>query len=209
VAAVTNTRAFLSGRVLDAKTRLPVPGAEVKASLLPNAQGIQFNATGRSDNTGAYQLSLLAGRYRLTASGGGLLTLSDTITASGSPRRDLLLLPAAVGDKVDLPSIIFAQGKAGLLPASYAELNRLATALQAAPNTEVRLEGHTDNVGPADKNQTLSEERVSEVKRYLVSRGVDEKRITTIGFGGSRPRYPNEREETRKLNRRVELVIVK
>ncbi|GAA4346407.1 hypothetical protein GCM10023185_00800 [Hymenobacter saemangeumensis] len=207
--AVTEARAFLSGRVLDARTKQPVVGAEVKAILLPNAQGVQFNATGRADNSGFYQLSLLAGRYRLSASGGGLLTTSDTLLITGSPRRDLLLLPAAVGEKVDLPSIIFAQGKAGLLPSSYVELNRLAMALQTAPNIEVRLEGHTDNVGPADKNQQLSEDRVAEVKRYLVSRGVDEKRITTVGFGGSRPRYSNEREETRKLNRRVELVIVK
>jgi len=207
--AVTEARAFLSGRVLDARTKQPVPGAEVKANLLPNAQGVQFNATGRADNSGNYQLSLLAGRYRVAASGGGLLTTSDTLLLTGSPRRDLLLQPAAVGEKVDLPSIIFAQGKAGLLASSYAELNRLAIALQAAPGTEVRLEGHTDNVGPADKNQQLSEDRVMEVKRYLVSRGVDEKRITTIGYGGSRPRFSNEREETRKLNRRVELVIVK
>ena len=108
-----------------------------------------------------------------------------------------------------MPSIIFAQGKAGLLAPSYAELNRLAIALQASPATEVRLEGHTDNVGPADKNQQLSEDRVAEVKRYLVGRGVAESRITTVGFGGSKPKYGNDREETRRLNRRVELVIVK
>jgi outer membrane protein OmpA-like peptidoglycan-associated protein len=206
---ITDERAFLSGRVLDARSKQPIVGAEVKANLLPNPQGIQFNATSKADNSGNYQMSLLAGRYQLSASGGGLLTVSDTIVVKGSPRRDLLLLPAAVGAKVDLPSIIFAQGKAGLLGTSYAELNRLAAALQAAPATEVRLEGHTDNVGPADKNLQLSEERVAEVKRYLVGRGIDEKRITTVGFGGSKPRYPNDKEETRKLNRRVELVIVK
>jgi outer membrane protein OmpA-like peptidoglycan-associated protein len=114
-----------------------------------------------------------------------------------------------VGAKVDLPTIIFAQGKATLLGSSYLELNRLAIALQASPATEVRLEGHTDNVGPADKNQQLSEDRVAEVKRYLVGRGINENRITTVGFGGTKPRYGNDREETRRLNRRVELVIVK
>ena len=153
-------------------------------------------------------MSLLPGRYALSAIG-GLLTMSDTISVSGSPRRDVLLNPAVVGEKVDLPSIIFAQGKATLLGSSFIELNRLAIALQAAPATEVRLEGHTDNVGPADKNQQLSEDRVAEVKRYLVGRSIDEKRITTIGFGGTKPRYGNDREETRRLNRRVELVIVK
>ncbi|WP_082116221.1 RICIN domain-containing protein [Hymenobacter terrenus] len=211
VAAVTETsgRAFLSGRVLDARTKQPVPGAIIKANLLANAAGTQFNATSKADNTGGYQMSLLPGKYYLSANGGGFLTVGDTLVATGSPRRDLLLLPAAVGAKVDLPSIIFAQGKAGLLGSSYTELNRLAIALQASPNTEVRLEGHTDNVGPADKNQQLSEDRVAEVKRYLVGRGVDEKRITTVGFGGSKPKYSNEREETRRLNRRVELVIVR
>ena len=201
-------RAFLSGRVLDARTRQPVPGATVKANLLSKL-GTQFNATSQADNSGNYQMSLLPGKYYLAALGGGFLTVGDTLIASGSPRRDLLLLPAAVGAKVDLPSIIFAQGKAGLLGSSYTELNRLAIALQANPNIEVRLEGHTDNVGPADKNQQLSEDRVAEVKRYLVGRGVEEKRITTVGFGGSKPKFGNEREETRRLNRRVELVIVK
>ncbi|GAA4052882.1 hypothetical protein GCM10022409_44790 [Hymenobacter glaciei] len=202
-------RAFLSGRVLDARTKQPVPGALVKANLLgTDRNSPQFLATSRADNSGNYQMSLLPGRYALSAIG-GLLTMSDTISASGSPRRDILLKPAVVGEKVDLPSIIFAQGKATLLGSSFIELNRLAIALQAAPATEVRLEGHTDNVGPADKNQQLSEDRVAEVKRYLVGRGIDEKRITTIGFGGAKPRYGNDREETRRLNRRVELVIVK
>lgn len=50
---------------------------------------------------------------------------------------------------------------------------------------------------------------MAEVRRYLVKRGVDENRISTIGYGGSRPRFANDREETRRLNRRVELVIVK
>ena len=202
-------RAFLSGRVLDARTKQPMSGAVVRANLLSSTGGTQFNATSKTDNLGNYQMSLLPGRYYLSAAGGGFLTVGDTLVASGSPRRNLLLLPAAVGTKVDLLSIIFAQGKAGLLGSSYTELNRLAIALQASSAIEVRLEGHTDNVGPADKNQQLSEDRVAEVKRYLVGRGVDEKRITTVGFGGTKPKYGNEREETRRLNRRVELVIVK
>jgi outer membrane protein OmpA-like peptidoglycan-associated protein len=208
-ATETAGRAFLSGRVLDARTKQPVPGALVKANLLGTGKtSPQFLATSRADNSGNYQMSLLPGRYALSAIG-GLLTMSDTINASGSPRRDILLNPAVVGEKVDLPSIIFAQGKATLLGSSFIELNRLAIALQAAPATEVRLEGHTDNVGPADKNQQLSEDRVAEVKRYLVGRGISENRITTVGFGGTKPRFGNDREETRRLNRRVELVIVK
>ncbi|WP_162550319.1 RICIN domain-containing protein [Hymenobacter nivis] len=201
-------RAFVSGRVLDARSRQPVPGATVKAVLLPNAQGVQFEATARTDAAGSFVLSLLAGRYRVVGAS-GLLSSIDTLAFAGNAGRDLLLRPAAVGEKVDLPTIIFAQGQAVLLGTSYTELNRLAIALQAESGIKVRLEGHTDNVGPADKNQQLSEDRVAEVKRYLVKRGVDESRISTAGYGGSRPRFANDREETRRLNRRVELVIVK
>ncbi len=209
VAAVSeNNRAFLSGRVLEAGSRAGVANATVTAVLLPNAQNVDFRATSTTDGTGGYQLSLLAGRYRLQASN-GLRLAADTLAVAGNAGHDFTLRGAAVGSKVDLPSIIFAQGKAGLLAPSYAELNRLALALQADPKIEIRLEGHTDNVGPADKNQQLSEDRVLEVKRYLTGRGVAENRITTVGFGGSKPKFDNEREETRKLNRRVELVIVK
>ena len=203
-------RVLFTGRVLDAASRQAVAGAEVKATLLSGQA--DFRASARTENTsGSFQLSLLPGRYRVEASGGGgFLSTVDTVRfAGGSVGRDLLLRPVAVGARLDLPTIIFAQSKATLLPGSYAELNRIAIALQTNAGIEIRLEGHTDNVGPADKNQQLSEDRVTEVKRYLVSRGVSENRITTIGFGGSKPRFKNDREETRKLNRRVELVITK
>lgn len=201
-------RAFVSGRVLDARSRQPVAGATVRAVLLANAEGVQFEATARTDAAGSYTLSVLAGRYRV-AGASGLLNSLDTLAFAGNSGHDLLLRPAAVGDKIDLPNIIFAQGKATLLGSSFTELNRLSIALQAEPGIKIRLEGHTDNVGPADKNQQLSEDRVAEVKRYLVKRGIDEPRISTVGYGGSRPRFGNDREETRRLNRRVELVIVK
>jgi outer membrane protein OmpA-like peptidoglycan-associated protein len=114
-----------------------------------------------------------------------------------------------VGSRLDLPAIIFAQSQDKLLGSAYPTLNRLAESMKENPQLEIRLEGHTDNVGEADKNQKLSELRVAEVKRFLVRRGVAESRITTIGYGGSKPKFPNDREETRKLNRRVELVITK
>ena len=145
----------------------------------------------------------------MLATRAGYLTATDTVSLSGSRTLELLLVPAAVGSSLELPTLIFAQGKYTLLPASYTELNRLARTLQDNPTVNIRLEGHTDNQGRADLNVKLSEDRVAEVKRYLVTRGVPENRISTIGYGGSRPRASNDREETRKLNRRVEFTIVK
>jgi outer membrane protein OmpA-like peptidoglycan-associated protein len=205
---MAQARALLTGRVLDARTNKPLEGgAEVQALMIGGP--IDFRSTARADQVG-FQMSLAPGRYRMTTTA-GLLTRIDTLTvrAGESRRYEPRLTPATVGSRLDLPAIIFTQSQAKLLGSSYATLNTLANSMKENPSLEIRLEGHTDNQGPADKNQVLSEQRVAEVKRYLVGRGVAESRITTVGYGGSRPKFGNDREETRKLNRRVELVITK
>lgn len=200
-------RALLTGRVLNAKTRELLP-AEVKVTRLDN--DIAFNATSRSvRGSGAFQFTLPPGRYRLAATSPGFLTATDTVRMTGSRTLELLLVPAAVGSSLELPTLIFAQGKFTLLPASYAELNRLARTLADNPAVNIQLQGHTDNQGNADLNQKLSEDRVTEVRRYLVTRGVAERRLSVVGYGGSKPRAGNDKEETRRLNRRVEFTIVK
>ncbi|SET70108.1 WD40-like Beta Propeller Repeat [Hymenobacter actinosclerus] len=200
-------RTLLTGRTLDAKTSKAL-ATQVQVNRLGN--DLMFNATARTDVAlGAFQMTLPPGRYRIQATRVGYLTATDTISMTGSRSIELTLVPAAVGSSLELPTLIFAQGKFTLLPASYTELNRLARTLEDNPMVNIRLEGHTDNQGAANLNVKLSEDRVNEVKRYLVSRGVAERRISTIGFGGSRPRASNAQENTRKLNRRVEFTIVK
>ena len=82
----------------------------------------------------------------------------------------------------------------------------------AWPGLAIRLDGHTDNTGD-DKdpkpNQELSEQRVAAVKAYLVKHGVAESRLSTQGYGGSRPVAPNDTEAHKAQNRRVEFVILK
>ena len=203
----TVPRTLLTGRVLNAKTRQPL-AAEVKVVRLDN--NLVFNATARSlPGTGSYQFSLPPGRYRVLGSNATFLTATDTVTMTGSRTLDLLLVPAAVGSSLELPTLIFSQGKYTLLSDSYAELNRLARTLADNPAVNIRLEGHTDNQGNPKLNQKLSEERVEEVRRYLIVRGVSESRISIVGYGGTPPRASNDKEETRRLNRRVEFTIVK
>ncbi|HLK97788.1 MAG TPA: OmpA family protein, partial [Hymenobacter sp.] len=69
--------------------------------------------------------------------------------------------------------------------------------------------GHTDNQGDPALNLKLSQDRVNEVKKYLVQKGVNSARISTEGFGDTKPLASNDKEETRKLNRRVEFRITK
>jgi OOP family OmpA-OmpF porin len=71
----------------------------------------------------------------------------------------------------------------------------------------VNIEGHTCNIGTAEYNLALGDRRANAVRDYLVSRGVQANRLTTVSYGEERPKYDNSREETRRLNRRAALVV--
>ena len=92
---------------------------------------------------------------------------------------------------------------------SFPELLRLVKILRDYPTVEILIGGHTDNQGDPALNVKLSEDRVEAVKKYLVSKGVDPKRLSTQGFGGTQPSANNDQEETRRFNRRVEFTITK
>ena len=87
-------------------------------------------------------------------------------------------------------------------------LDDLAKALNDNPELQVKLVGHTDNIGSEKFNLKLSQYRAQTMKDYLVSKGVDASRISTEGKGMKEPLNDNSTEEKRALNRRVELTIV-
>jgi OOP family OmpA-OmpF porin len=119
------------------------------------------------------------------------------------------LQPVEVGATVNLRDVLFEQGKTTLLDQSYPELDLVVAFLKSNPKVKIELSGHTDNRGIPGQNLKLSQLRVEKVKSYLVSKGIEKKRITGKGYGGSKPIASNETEETRLLNRRVEFTIVK
>jgi len=103
--------------------------------------------------------------------------------------------------------ILFDFGSAALRPESQTTLRDLAANFQKYPDEAVDVEGHTDNVGTAAFNQTLSENRANSVKSFLISSGVPASRVTAIGFGETRPKASNDTPEGRQVNRRVEIHI--
>ncbi len=112
-------------------------------------------------------------------------------------------------DRVVLKNLLFSQSKSELLPLATKELDMIAEWMNRETDVRVRFIGHTDNQGDAKLNVLLSEQRVSKVKAYLVAKGIASGRIETVGYGGSFPIGDNTFEETRKLNRRVEMEILK
>jgi outer membrane protein OmpA-like peptidoglycan-associated protein len=122
--------------------------------------------------------------------------------------KDLYLTKFDEGAKIQLDKLHFYQSKPELLPECYVIVDELATILKENPRMKIRIEGHTDNQGSADVNLELSKDRTAEIKKMLVDRGIEEKRLKTKGYGEARPIASNYKEETRKLNRRVEFVVI-
>lgn len=112
------------------------------------------------------------------------------------------------GSKIVLKHVLFVQSKPEFLPESYVELDRLVATLNQNPTVTIEVSGHTDNQGNRDLNLKLSEERAFKVKDYLVSHGIDPKRINVKGYGPDKPISPNDTETNRRLNRRVEFEII-
>lgn len=72
-----------------------------------------------------------------------------------------------------------------------------------------RIEGHTDNTGKEPANDLLAEKRAKKCLDYLVSKGIDTKRLNFVGYGSQKPMVPNDTRENRQLNRRVEIYFYK
>ncbi|MCC7174220.1 MAG: OmpA family protein [Bryobacterales bacterium] len=103
-------------------------------------------------------------------------------------------------------NIQFDTGKSTIKSESAPIIEQMTALLQGNPALNVAVEGHTDNVGSAAANQTLSESRAKAVVAALAARGIAAGRMSSAGFGASKPVAPNDTEEGRARNRRVELV---
>lgn len=103
--------------------------------------------------------------------------------------------------------ILFDFNSSALRPESRQTLHDLAENFRRYPDEVFDVEGHTDNVGSAEYNQTLSEQRAGTVRDYLASQSVPASRITARGYGKSQPKASNDTPEGRQLNRRVEIHI--
>jgi OOP family OmpA-OmpF porin len=95
--------------------------------------------------------------------------------------------------------------RAVLLPAAMAELDKIAIAIKAIPNSRWEIGGYTSNTGSVARNTRLSGQRADAVKNYLVSKGVDAASLTAMGYGPQRPVGSNRTAKGRAENMRVEI----
>lgn len=130
------------------------------------------------------------------------------VAAVGSIEEFLRSTPAnGEWKRFRFDNLRFSTGTTALIGSGLTEVDQIAAAMKAYPDTIAKVEGYTDNVGPDSVNQELSMNRAMSVKNELVSRGIEARRIEVAGFGSGSPISSNTTEEGRAQNRRIEFLI--
>lgn len=204
---------YIKGLVYDIKTRKPL-SANIELVRLDN-QKRQTQAIS-DEHKGAFLINLPSGYdYGLFAQCEGYFFFSENISlkknasSDGAPMTiDIPLTPLIKGEKIALKNVFFDTNSTELKPESCVELDKLVQVMKQNPNIHIEIGGHTDNVGSAEYNRRLSEGRAKATSDYLISKGIANSRITSKGYGLTKPVASNETEEGRATNRRTEAMII-
>ena len=155
--------------------------------------------------------------YLITVTGaGGSRTAAATVTVNSPPPAPAPIVIPAPPAPAPAPKVIdrltlhvnFDFDKSVVRKTDDAELQKAVEFVKKYPGYQITIEGHTDSIGTDKYNQALSERRAAAVKAYLVKQGVvDDQRITSVGYGESRPIADNKTKQGRFENRRVEILI--
>ena len=203
--------ALYKGFVFDEVSKAPVSATIELVDLEKNQPIGKFNTDA---STGKFLVSLPAGKnYGAVIQADGYLFSSDNFNIPDTAdyneyNKNIYLKPVAAGSAIVLNNIFFETAKWDLKNQSTNEMQRLVGFLNANPKMRIEIAGHTDNVGNADGNQKLSENRAKAVVDYLKSKGVDATRLTYKGYGETQPVTSNDTAEGRALNRRTEFRIL-
>jgi outer membrane protein OmpA-like peptidoglycan-associated protein len=204
--------ALVSGNVTDRKTGKVLEAEVFAVNVLNTKDTLRANFV---PELGEYKLLLpLKASYKILANKSGYLTLTESLDLKAQvsyKEYDLPLKLQAieVGQTANLEGITFGIGSFKLLPESYISLSKIAEYMQENPILVIQLDGHTDIIGDADANLALSGQRVEEVKRYLIQKGVEANRVKTKAWGGTKPLVTTGTEQERMKNRRVEFTLKK
>lgn len=202
---------YVTGRVSDIVTGKSV---EADVQLYDLASGKLATAAYSDPKSGEFLVCLPVGRdYALNASAEGYLFFSENYSIAKSTVEkpfslDVKLSPLTSGSVIALRNIFFNTASAELLPASNLELDKLLRLMKANPTLRIEVGGHTDNVGADADNQKLSEQRATAVAEYLTGYGIEASRVTSAGFGETKPVASNDTEEGRAQNRRTEITVL-
>lgn len=198
---------FLKGVVYDATTKQKLQ-ADIELISLKNNE--LLGKISSDSQTGTY-ISVLAsgGDYAVFVSKKGYFFKSLNFDFSDKIGLDKILdiplEPIKKEAKEILNNIFFDTAKWDLKSESTVELDKLVALLKSNPDLPIEISGHTDDVGKDADNLLLSQKRARSVVDYLAQKGVNVLKIKAEGYGKIRPYLPNNSDENRKLNRRIEV----
>lgn len=201
---------LIYGKVFDQKTNQPIK-AKISYEELPSGKEIGDASTSPEDLV--YKIVLPFGKnYGFMATADNYYSVTQNLNLSNleayqEMEVNLYLAPIQKDEAIRLNNIFFEFGKSVLKEESFPELNRLVKLLTDNPTITIEINGHTDDVGADADNLKLSQERAAAVVAYLNSKKIVANRLTSNGFGETKPIADNKTEEGRQLNRRVEFVV--
>ncbi|MBS1755336.1 MAG: OmpA family protein [Ferruginibacter sp.] len=199
---------WVKGKVYDKKTNAGLPSSVE----LTNVKTDRIVSKIQTDEDGNYLITLPVGNdYAFNVNRRGYLFYSDNFSIT--PNTDsvfivnIALQPIEKGASIVLKNIFFETGKFDLQNESKSELDKLVELLNDNPNLKIQIDGHTDNVGQQKDNLELSNNRAKSVVGYLLSKGINQQRLSFKGFGATKPVADNNTETGRAKNRRTELYV--
>jgi OmpA-OmpF porin, OOP family len=210
----TRTEAAMRLVVLD-KDKGPVAGVVIS---LTAPDGTRYY-TEETDAEGYAEVLVPVGqKYDLTYLSLGRRDIAATVTVTSAPKQTIKLTlrykrytppPASPPDAPAAPRFVlggvtFDTGKATIRAESFPRLDSVVEYMTHKKSARIEISGHTDNVGNPKANKALSEKRAQACRQYVIAKGIEGSRLTAIGHGDERPIAPNDTDEGRQKNRRIE-----
>lgn len=201
----------LEGVVRDAESNKIIP-ATIKVTNVDTKEASEVK---NNETTGKYTVLLEEGeKYDIAISSQGKTFDSEVVDLTNVKKyqmvnKDIKLKPLKTNTTFTLNNIFFGFDSATVKSESEFELTRVIELLQKNPTMVVEISAHTDDKGSDAYNNKLSQSRAESVVNFLVSKGIPKERLVPKGYGKSMPSVPNDSDENRAKNRRVEFKVIK
>lgn len=200
-------------QVIDSLSQAPLKASIIMSTL--NLKG-KANGTGVCNSNGYFNFKLTPNsHFEITVMCPQYIPKTIEVDFEKTPPNSSIfkltfqLNLFQVGDVIQLPNINFKQSDFHLQREAFPVLDNLVTLMKENPSMDIKLKGHTDNTGSSNANLKLSQQRINEVRYYLLRKGIKLSRLKGEGYGDTKPLVPNNSPENLQKNRRVEFEVLK
>lgn len=209
--ALGDYRVYMADRKVEiAMARASTRFAEAQRAGLSQARDDARLAARTREADKAHRQASMAQDEADAARGRSAVAVAEAARNAEVLQKQIDELKAEATDRglvLTLGNTLFATGRSDLKQGETASLDKLVAFLNEYSDRSVAIEGHTDDVGSLELNQTLSMHRADSVKSYLMQQGIQSRRLTAAGMGETQPIADNLSESGRQQNRRVEVII--